>query len=65
METNKFPPLPEQREIIHDLTIRKHTTGLSPPEEDILSNMEASENYSKLGSGNSDPGISNKEGISL
>ncbi len=64
METNKFPPLPEQREIIHDLTIRKHTTGLSPPEEDILSKMEASENFSKPGSGNSDPGISYKKGVS-
>ena len=35
--------LHEQRQIIHDLTLLKHATGLSPPEMEMLEQLEADE----------------------
>lgn len=43
METNEHQPLPDQRQIIHDLTLQKRATGLSPPEQEILEQLEAEE----------------------
>lgn len=44
MTENQLPQLPDLRETIHDLIIRHHTTGLSPPEEDALTRLESCEN---------------------
>jgi len=44
MRTNELPPLPDQRQLIHDLILQMHKTGLSPPEEEIVLLMEAQEN---------------------
>ena len=41
METNTLPPLPELRQQIHDLVVRKQASGLSPPQEEILIALEA------------------------
>ena len=41
MKANEIPSLPDQRQAIHDLTLQKHATGLSPPDEDILEKTEA------------------------
>ncbi len=43
MEQREYMPLPDQRQTIHDLTLRKRASGLSPPEEKILLEMEANE----------------------
>ena len=43
MELKELQPLYEQRQLIHDLIIRMHRSGLSPPEEQLLSVMEAKE----------------------
>ena len=45
MGQNEFPLLPEIRQQIHDLTLQKHASGLSPPEQEILSKLEGKENY--------------------
>ncbi len=36
--------LPEIRQQIHDLTLLKHSTGLSPPETELLLKLESHEN---------------------
>ena len=46
MGQNELPSLPDQRQTIHDLTLRKHASGLSPPEEDILVHVEVTEEHS-------------------
>ena len=38
-------PLPDLRHEIHDLTVQKHSSGLSPPEEEILERLEVQELY--------------------
>ena len=43
MKQNELPLLPEQRQVIHDIILLKHFTGLSPPEDEILDRMEAQE----------------------
>ena len=43
MKQNEFPPLPDQRQEIHDLTLLKRSSGLSPPEDETLLKMEAQE----------------------
>ena len=43
MKRNELPPLPDRRQEIHDLILMKHSTGLSPPEEQILNTLEANE----------------------
>ena len=45
MGQNERLRLPDQRQIIHDLTLQKHASGLSPPEEEILARLEATEGY--------------------
>ncbi len=41
-QKNQFQ-LPDRRQLIHDLTLLKHATGLSPPEEEILASEEGFE----------------------
>ncbi len=43
MNTNELTWMQDHRQIIHDLVIQKRATGLSPPEEEILEWLEASE----------------------
>ena len=43
MEKNTLPPLPDLRQQIHDLVIRRQASGLSPPLEAILDYLEARE----------------------
>ena len=43
MRENELLPLLDLRQQIHDLTLMKHSTGLSPPEEQILVYLEAKE----------------------
>jgi len=43
MEPNENLLLPDQRQIIHNLIMVMHKTGLSPPEECILDHFEAQE----------------------
>lgn len=43
MEQREYMPLPDQRQTIHDMTLRKRASGLSPPEEEILLEQEAHE----------------------
>ena len=45
MKASEIPSLPDQRQTIHNLTLQKHATGLSPPEECILEEQEAQEEY--------------------
>ncbi len=44
MEPNEYLLLPDQRQMIHDLIVEMHKTGLSPPEECVLNHLEAQEN---------------------
>ncbi len=44
MVKSVFPPLPDQRQLIHDLILQMHKSGLSPPEEELVLLMEAQEN---------------------
>lgn len=44
MNEKDLMPLPDVRQAIHDLTLMKQSTGLSPPEEELLLLMEAQEN---------------------
>ena len=44
MRPSEIPSLPDQRQTIHNLTLQKHATGLSPPEEEMVLMMEAQEN---------------------
>ena len=43
MEKHTLPPLPDLRQQIHDLVVRKQASGLSPPQEEILIDLEAKE----------------------
>ncbi len=43
METKGLLPLPDQRQMIHDLILQKRATGLSPPEQKALEQLEAEE----------------------
>ena len=43
MEQNEFLTLPELRQLIHDMTLQKRATGLSPPEEQLLDRLEMNE----------------------
>ena len=43
LEAKDLTLLPEQRQIIHDLILQKHATGLSPPEQEILLILESQE----------------------
>lgn len=43
METKGLLPLPDQRQMIHDLILQKRATGLSPPEQKVLEQLEAEE----------------------
>ena len=43
MRENELLALHEKRRIIHDLTLLKHATGLSPPEMEMLEQTEAVE----------------------
>ncbi len=43
MEQNELLPLHNRRQEIHDLTLMRRSTGLSPPEELILDTLEAKE----------------------
>ena len=43
MEQNQSQLLPDLRQQIHDLTVTKRATGLSPPEEHVLEQLEAQE----------------------
>ena len=46
MGQNELPSLLDRRQTIHDLTLQKHdASGLSPPEEDILVCIEATEEH--------------------
>ena len=40
---NELPLLPEQRQIIHDLTLLQKASGLSPPDQEQLEQLEAKE----------------------
>lgn len=44
MEQNELLPLSDYRQAIHNLILRMHITGLSPPEQCILEQLEAQEN---------------------
>ena len=43
MKQDEILPLPDERNIIHNFVIQKHQTGLSPPEEKILLELEGRE----------------------
>ena len=43
MRENELLPLPDLRRQIHDLTLMKRSTGLSPPEEHMLEQLESIE----------------------
>ena len=43
MRENERLPLLDLRQQIHDLTVTKKSTGLSPPQEQILDYLEAME----------------------
>ena len=43
MRENKLLLLHDRRQEIHNLILRMHSSGLSPPEEEILILMEAQE----------------------
>lgn len=43
MEQSKLQLSLNRRRQIHDLILRKHASGLSPPEEAILEKLEATE----------------------
>ena len=43
MKQDEILPLPDERNIIHNFVIRKHETGLSPPEERLLMEVEGRE----------------------
>jgi len=43
MRENLVEMLSDYRQLIHDLTMQKRSTGLSPPEEELLLQMEAQE----------------------
>ena len=43
MDHNEFPPLSDLRQTIHDLTLQKRSSGLSPPDETVLAKLESQE----------------------
>lgn len=43
MLKSNLSSLHEQRQLIHDLTLLKHATGLSPPQMEMLEQLEAEE----------------------
>ena len=43
MRENLVEMLSDYRQLIHDLTIQKRSSGLSPPEEELLLRMESQE----------------------
>ena len=43
LEPSELPLLPEQRQIIHDLILLQKASGLSPPEQEQLEQLEAKE----------------------
>ncbi len=43
LEASELLLLPELRQQIHDLTLQRHASGLSPPEQLILEKYESQE----------------------
>ena len=43
MKENESLKLPDRRQLIHDLTVARRSASLSPPEAELLSELEGKE----------------------